>query len=66
MVGNAVARQIAMALGLALRKAWIGTLYEDEGAVPVTVEEEEHAIGIGCDPTETPVTNGDIHMVDSD
>ncbi|KAI3401141.1 hypothetical protein diail_287 [Diaporthe ilicicola] len=32
MVGNAVARQIAMALGLALRKAWVGSLYEDEPA----------------------------------
>ncbi|CAK7208378.1 hypothetical protein SCUCBS95973_000081 [Sporothrix curviconia] len=29
MVGNAVARQIALALGLSLREAWLGTLCED-------------------------------------
>ncbi|KIH89018.1 DNA methyltransferase dim-2 [Sporothrix brasiliensis 5110] len=29
LVGNAVARQIALALGLSLREAWLGTLCED-------------------------------------
>ncbi|KAG6360817.1 hypothetical protein INS49_011884 [Diaporthe citri] len=57
MVGNAVARQIAMALGLALRKAWVGTLYEEEG----------QAAENGFGPAEIPAANGDIHMVlDSD
>ncbi|KAJ4387740.1 hypothetical protein N0V93_008340 [Gnomoniopsis smithogilvyi] len=31
MVGNGVARGISMALGLSLREAWLGTLYEDDG-----------------------------------
>lgn len=66
MVGNAVARQIAMALGLALRKAWIGTLYEDEGAAPAPVTVTDAAIGSGFGSIEIPVINGDIHMVDSD
>lgn len=30
MVGNGVARGISMALGLSLREAWLGTLYEEE------------------------------------
>lgn len=30
MVGNGVARGISMALGLSLREAWLGSLYEDE------------------------------------
>jgi DNA (cytosine-5)-methyltransferase 1 len=29
LVGNSVARQMALALGLKLREAWVGTLYED-------------------------------------
>lgn len=69
MVGNAVARQIAMALGLALRKAWVGTLYEDEEAAPAPppLGEEEQAAENGLGPTEIPAVNGDIHMVlDSD
>ncbi|ROW07307.1 hypothetical protein VMCG_03863 [Cytospora schulzeri] len=44
LVGNAVARQMATALGLTLREAWMGTLYEDGGdgvgEVPVLEEEE--------------------------
>lgn len=64
MVGNAVARQIALALGLALRKAWIGTLYEDEEAAPApAVDEEEKAAENGFGPAGVPVPNGDIHMV---
>lgn len=66
MVGNAVARQIALALGLALRKAWIGTLYEDEGAPPAPVTVTDAAIGSGFGPIEIPAMNGDIDMVDSD
>ncbi|KXX76365.1 DNA (cytosine-5)-methyltransferase 1, partial [Madurella mycetomatis] len=31
LVGNSVARQMALALGLKLREAWVGTLYEDGG-----------------------------------
>ncbi|KAL1899164.1 hypothetical protein Sste5346_003086 [Sporothrix stenoceras] len=34
LVGNAVARQIALALGLSLREAWLGTLCEDRRPVP--------------------------------
>ncbi|KAL1873893.1 hypothetical protein Daus18300_003765 [Diaporthe australafricana] len=55
MVGNAVARQIAMALGLALRKAWVGTLYEDE---PPTSAAVEQAVENGVDRAELPVANG--------
>ncbi|KAL2023682.1 hypothetical protein VTK56DRAFT_1396 [Thermocarpiscus australiensis] len=29
LVGNSVARQMALALGLKLREAWVGTLYDD-------------------------------------
>ncbi|KAJ4422072.1 hypothetical protein N0V82_003263 [Gnomoniopsis sp. IMI 355080] len=32
MVGNGVARGISMALGLSLREAWLGTLYEDDSS----------------------------------
>ena len=31
MVGNAVARQMSLVLGLAFREAWLGNLYEDGG-----------------------------------
>ncbi|GAB1317526.1 hypothetical protein MFIFM68171_07736 [Madurella fahalii] len=33
LVGNSVARQMALALGLKLREAWVGTLYEDWGRI---------------------------------
>ncbi|OAA64705.1 DNA methyltransferase dim-2 [Niveomyces insectorum RCEF 264] len=33
MVGNAVSRHMALALGLSLRQAWLGTLYDDLGDV---------------------------------
>lgn len=33
LVGNAVARQVSIAMGLMLREAWAGTLYEVEGSV---------------------------------
>jgi DNA (cytosine-5)-methyltransferase 1 len=62
MVGNAVARQIAMALGLTLRKAWVGTLYEDDEAATLAPEEEEEeqrqAGENGAGFTEAPVVNG--------
>ncbi|KAK7736424.1 hypothetical protein SLS63_003402 [Diaporthe eres] len=68
MVGNAVARQIALALGLALRKAWVGTLYEDEEAAPAPAAGEgEQAAENGFGPAEIADANGDIHMeLDSD
>lgn len=70
MVGNAVARQIATALGLALRKAWVGTLYEDDEAVPTPPPEEEErgqATGNGLGCVEPPVMNGYSPMLlDSD
>lgn len=55
MVGNAVARQIAMALGLALRKAWLGSLYEDGPSRSAPVEQ---AVENGADRAEPPVANG--------
>ncbi|KAI7784243.1 modification methylase-like protein [Diaporthe eres] len=64
MVGNAVARQIAMALGLALRKAWVGTLYDDGEAAPAPpADEEEQAAENGFGPAEVPVANGEVYMV---
>lgn len=66
MVGNAVARPIAMALGLALRQAWVGTLYEDDEVAPVTAPApavaEGRATEIGFGPLEPLVVNGDTHM----
>jgi len=42
MVGNAVARQVAVALGLAFREAWFGSLYEgDEDMLLLDSEEDE-------------------------
>lgn len=38
LVGNSVARPMALALGLQLRKAWLGTLY-DETFIPIPAEE---------------------------
>ncbi|KAG8162426.1 hypothetical protein KVR01_008191 [Diaporthe batatas] len=76
MVGNAVARQIATALGLSLRKAWVGSLYEDDDeSAPLELGEGEgegengyaaeagHAVenGVGC--VELPVTNGNGQML---
>lgn len=65
MVGNAVARQIATALGLALRKAWVGTLYEEDDPAPLALEEREdgHVAenGVGC--VESPGTNGYAPML---
>lgn len=61
MVGNAVAGQIATALGLALRKAWVGTLYEDEEAAPpapLAVGDNGQAAENGVDYVDSPVTNG--------
>lgn len=59
MVGNAVARQIATALGLALRKAWVGTLYEEDDPAPPATEETDNGHtaenGLGC--VESPATN---------
>lgn len=42
LVGNAVARPMATALGLALREAWLGTLFEegDGDTAPAVVEDE--------------------------
>lgn len=37
LIGNAVARQVSIALGLMLREAWAGTLYEDIGGGATTV-----------------------------
>ncbi|EOO02013.1 putative modification methylase protein [Phaeoacremonium minimum UCRPA7] len=41
MVGNSVARQMALALGLAFREAWLGSLYEDDGETYTTEVEGE-------------------------
>ncbi|ROW09918.1 hypothetical protein VPNG_06336 [Cytospora leucostoma] len=60
LVGNAVARQMATALGLALREAWMGTLFEEgDGEAPVVEEEEEEAVngyglGNGSSRSQTP------------
>lgn len=50
LVGNAVARQVSIALGLKLREAWAGSLYEDgvgnvpvEDAAPVSPASTAHA-----------------------
>ncbi|KAH8903221.1 hypothetical protein BR93DRAFT_918455 [Coniochaeta sp. PMI_546] len=37
LVGNSVARPVALALGLQFREAWLGSLYDDQ--IPVTKEE---------------------------
>lgn len=68
MVGNAVARQIAMALGLTLRRAWVGTLYEDEDEdAPAQAAVEERAAENGFGAADITLVNGDIHMaLDSD
>lgn len=67
MVGNAVARQMAMALGLALRKAWVGSLYEDDEAAPAAPLPEEQVAENGFSPAGPSAVNGDMHMVlDSD
>jgi hypothetical protein len=34
IVGNSVARQVALALGMAVREAWFGTLYDEPAAEP--------------------------------
>lgn len=52
LVGNAVARQMATALGLTLREAWAGTLYEDGGVggeFPPVPQEEEVGVVDGGD-----------------
>lgn len=33
IIGNSVARQVALALGLAIREAWFGTLFEDASEI---------------------------------
>ncbi|KAK0625244.1 hypothetical protein B0T17DRAFT_655008 [Bombardia bombarda] len=37
LIGNSVARQIALALGLKFREAWLGTLYDDGGRYSIPV-----------------------------
>ncbi|KAK7732246.1 hypothetical protein SLS53_008535 [Cytospora paraplurivora] len=61
LVGNAVARQMATALGLALREAWVGTLFEEGGGEAPVVEEEEeeevvggYGLGNGSSRSQTP------------
>ncbi|KAH8668862.1 S-adenosyl-L-methionine-dependent methyltransferase [Xylariales sp. PMI_506] len=39
IIGNSVARQVALALGLAIREAWFGTLYDED----ILEEEQEEA-----------------------
>ncbi|KAK2607983.1 hypothetical protein N8I77_006622 [Diaporthe amygdali] len=64
MVGNAVARQIAMALGLSLRRAWFGSLYEDGPAAPEGVDQDLES---SDDGVEHLIVKGDIAMsLDSD
>lgn len=47
-VGNSVARQISMALGLSLREAFMGTLYDDDD-VPVIEEKVEQPVVVISD-----------------
>ncbi|KAJ9148477.1 DNA (Cytosine-5)-methyltransferase 1 [Pleurostoma richardsiae] len=54
MVGNSVARQIALALGLKFREAWLGTLYDEEPAstaISEVLASTTHAIEVGEDAT---------------
>ncbi|KAK1753079.1 S-adenosyl-L-methionine-dependent methyltransferase [Echria macrotheca] len=44
-VGNSVARQMALALGLKLREAWLGSLYDDETGQTEAVNGFEQATG---------------------
>ncbi|KAI1849645.1 hypothetical protein JX266_004594 [Neoarthrinium moseri] len=48
IVGNSVARQAAMAFGLAIREAWFGTLY-DEGNTNGLATDPLHNLTIGGD-----------------
>lgn len=47
MVGNGVARGISMALGLSLREAWLGTLYEDGSVGQQMLSEGVAEQGVG-------------------
>lgn len=63
MVGNAVARGISMALGLSLREAWLGTLYEDgsEGqglSVGVIEEDRDELVLLSVPATAAPSPSG--------
>lgn len=71
MVGNGVARGISMALGLSLREAWLGTLYEEDGSqretLAVAEQESSNSLEIpwsldeyddGDDDREGQVPNG--------
>ncbi len=82
MVGNAVARPVALALGLAFREAWVGTLWDDgkdkgpvpvvvpreeEGAVPVVVaNREEAAVPVVVLNREMEMSAGDLVVVVDD
>ncbi|KUI72320.1 DNA (cytosine-5)-methyltransferase 1 [Cytospora mali] len=49
LLGNAVSRQMATALGLVLREAWMGTLYEGGGEAPVLQLHQEAEMAEGED-----------------
>ncbi|CAK7236144.1 hypothetical protein SBRCBS47491_009537 [Sporothrix bragantina] len=66
MVGNAVARQIALALGLSLREAWLGTLCEDRRPAKATTgafEEETVEDPVPATTTTTTTTAAMITTV---
>ncbi|KAF2996991.1 DNA methyltransferase Dim-2 [Neopestalotiopsis sp. 37M] len=45
IIGNSVARQVALALGLAIREAWFGSLYEDNSGIDqAEILEDEFAM----------------------
>jgi len=57
MIGNAVARPVALAIGLAIREAWLGTLHEEYESCPTAsvvadivrsdhISQERHAVGV--------------------
>ncbi|KAH9905875.1 S-adenosyl-L-methionine-dependent methyltransferase [Xylariomycetidae sp. FL2044] len=55
IVGNSVARQVSLALGLAIREAWFGTLWEERASGQVTppAEEEGNQQSVYAGPSNT-------------
>jgi DNA (cytosine-5)-methyltransferase 1 len=62
LVGNSVARPMALALGLQFRKAWLGTLY-DETSVPIP-EEETPTVPPGVAKDTEHVKDEEVHAME--
>lgn len=51
LVGNSVARPIALALGLQFREAWVGTLYDDEDSASASDDGRSRSSSRGGTPS---------------